>query len=297
MDNNFVLCASLRPLKSSLEPATSVGQGEDLTGGRNEAQRKRVQEPMPTTVLEPTSGSMDLRHLDELALLEDTYWWHVSKRRLVLSILADRFAPPARLIEGGVGGCGNLLAFRDAGYEVTGLDVLPEAIEHGRRRGLKNLYCHDLLQPWPVEEGSFDVAVLLDVLEHVADPVVMLRHACRALRPEGGIVVTVPAYPCLFGPWDEHLGHYRRYTMARLREDADAAGLQVRWLNYWNAFSLPAAIVVRYWQRRRSSGGVEFPRVRPGVNRCLLQIASIERQWLTRWRLPMGLSLVGVLMR
>jgi SAM-dependent methyltransferase len=240
---------------------------------------------------------MDLRHLDELALLEDTYWWHVSKRRLVVSILADRFPAPARLIEGGVGGCGNLLSFREAGYDVAGLDILPEAIEHGHRRGLQNLYCHDLLRPWPVEECSFDVAVLLDVLEHVADPVTMLLHACRALRPGGGIVVTVPAYPWLFGPWDEQLGHYRRYTMAHLREDAEAAGLQVGWLNYWNAFSLPAAIAIRYWQRARGSGGVVFPRVRPIMNRCLLQLASIEQRWLARRRLPMGLSLVGVLLR
>jgi len=245
---------------------------------------------------ESNPGSMDLRHLDDLALLEDSYWWHVSKRQLILTLLA-RYAPSGRLIEGGVGGCGNLLAFRSTGYDVTGLDILPEAIEYGRRRGLENLFCHDLLQPWPVADSSFEVAVLLDVIEHVAEPVTLLTHAYRALRPGGVVVLTVPAYPWLFGPWDQQLGHHRRYTVKTLREQAAAAGFRVQWLTYWNAFSLPAAAVVRVWQRLRTQGGVEFPRVRPMVNRTLLRIASTERRWLKTWRLPFGLSLVGVLTR
>ncbi len=46
---------------------------------------------------------MEAAHLTELIELEDSYWWHVAKRRLVVELLR-RYAPPAGLlVEGGVG--------------------------------------------------------------------------------------------------------------------------------------------------------------------------------------------------
>jgi len=45
------------------------------------------------------------------------------------------------------------------------------------------------------------------------------------------------------------LGHYRRYSKRLLRDHAHEAGLRVEWLSYWNAFTLPAAIVVRLLER------------------------------------------------
>jgi SAM-dependent methyltransferase len=195
-----------------------------------------------------------------------------------------------------VGGCGNLSAFQRAGYEVAGLDILPDAARYGERRGVSSVFCHDLSQPWPLAEASADVVVLLDVLEHVPDPALVLRHARRVLSANGGVVLTVPAYPWLFGPWDRQLGHYRRYTPTRLREDADGAAFHVRWFSYWNSFSLMPALAMRLWERCcASSSRGEFPRVSPWTNRMLTRFAAAERWWLGRRRLPLGLSLVGVL--
>jgi SAM-dependent methyltransferase len=241
---------------------------------------------------------MDPRHLQELSALEDTYWWHVGKRRLVLSLLRQHFPAARKIVEGGVGGCGNLAALQGAGFQVVGLDLLPEAVECGRQRGLSAVHCHDLSQPWPADTREADVVLMLDVLEHVADPALVLRHAAEILRADGGVIVTVPAYPWLYGPWDEQLGHYRRYTAEQLRDDARAASLNVRWLSHWNVFSLPAALALRMWQRWRSDEAQQTPEVplfSPAVNRFLLSLAGMERRWLTRRRLPAGLSLVGVL--
>jgi hypothetical protein len=173
---------------------------------------------------------VDPAHLEELIALEDTYWWHVSKRRLVMGLLEREFAPPGRLVEGGVGSGRDLLEFDRAGYRSTGYDAMPESVENARGRGL-DVARHDLEQPWPVADASVDVAVLLDVLEHMANP------------------LTVPAYPCLHGDWDRALGHHRRYTARMLRAQAAQAGLSVERVTHWNAFSLPAALAVRGIQR------------------------------------------------
>ncbi|MBW3543386.1 MAG: class I SAM-dependent methyltransferase [Planctomycetes bacterium] len=241
---------------------------------------------------------MDIAHLSELAELEDGYWWHIAKRRLVEGLLTRHFPPPGLLVEGGIGASRNLVAFRDAGYEVAGFDVLEEAVAYARRHGLENAQVHDLGEPWPVEAESANAVVLLDVLEHVADPVRVLSHARSALKTGGGVVCTVPACPWLFGDWDRRLGHHRRYTANLLREHAREAGFSVRWLNHWNAFTLPAAVVVRGFQRLFPRGrAAEFPRVSWTTNAVLKGMARAERSLLNALPLPFGLSLVGVLVK
>jgi SAM-dependent methyltransferase len=240
--------------------------------------------------------AMGSDHLDELIALDDSYWWHVAKRKLVARLLAAHFPPPGRVVEGGFGSGGNLREFRRLGYAVQGLDVLPEAVEHARRNGFDQVHQHDLTQPWPLEPESARAVVLLDVLEHLADPVAALRHAARVLEPGGGVIVTVPAYPRLYGPWDEQLGHYRRYTARVLRSQAAEASLKVERITHWNSFTLPAAAAVRTLERwRPARQGSEFPRVPAWINRLLLGCARVERWWLERCRVPAGLSLVGVL--
>lgn len=238
---------------------------------------------------------MDATHLDELIELEDSYWWHAAKRRLVVDLLAAHAPPPGLVVEGGIGSARNLLEFQSLGYEVAGLDLMPEAVAHARQRGLDNVHEHDLTEVWPITEYSARAVVLLDVIEHVPDPVATLRHARRALAEGGTLFVTVPAYPWLYSHWDKLLGHYRRYTTAMLREHAESAGFHPVFLSHWNSFTLPAACAVRTYERIFPAGEkAEFPRVSPLANRVLQRLASAERWWLRRTGVPAGLSLVGV---
>jgi SAM-dependent methyltransferase len=246
--------------------------------------------------IETAPSPMDSAHLDELIALEDTYWWHVAKRELVTEIVHKQFPPPGRLVEGGIGSARNLLAFEQMGYHVTGFDVMSDAVEHAKGRGIEDVDVLDLQTDWGLPADSVHVVLLLDVLEHIADPVAALRRAADVLDPQGGVIVTVPAYPFLMSDWDHKLGHYRRYTKDMLRQQADRAGLRVDWFTHWNAFTLPPAIVVRTFERlfpRRN--GTEFPRVSPTVNRLLVRFARMERWLLQRTGVPFGLSLVGVL--
>lgn len=239
---------------------------------------------------------MDPKHLEELIAVERSYWWHVSKRELIIEVLRRHFPAPARLVEGGIGGGANLLAFRDLGYSVSGFDLMPEAVAHCQRLGLDDVRVLDLHQPWTIANGPARVVVLLDVIEHVEHPAKVLANAASTLDDQGGIVVTVPAIPALMGPWDRMLGHYRRYSRAMLREHAREAGLKVAWLSHWNSFTLPPALVVRTLEKLGRRGrGAEFPAVSPTVNATLIAMARAERQLITRTGLMTGLSLVGVL--
>jgi SAM-dependent methyltransferase len=64
---------------------------------------------------------------------------------------------------------------------------------------------------------TFDSILYADVLEHIEDDAAELERAYSRLRPGGYLVVVGPAHPRLFSPFDESVGHYRRYTTESLR--------------------------------------------------------------------------------
>ena len=60
-------------------------------------------------------------------------------------------------------------------------------------------------------EDVFDSIVYIDVLEHIEDDRTEVRHAAAHLREGGTLIVLAPAHQWLFTPFDEAIGHHRRY--------------------------------------------------------------------------------------
>ncbi len=89
-------------------------------------------------------------------------------------------------------------------------------------------------------EGQFDTALMVNVLEHVPDPVIALRNLYSALMPGGKAVILVPQHPALYGSLDEVLEHRERYTPEKLRGDLEAAGFQVQSMRDFNRTSVPS---------------------------------------------------------
>ncbi len=72
---------------------------------------------------------------------------------------------------------------------------------------------------------SFDVLGAFEVLEHLADDSGALDAWVRWVRPGGHVIVSVPAHQHRFGPWDEAVGHFRRYSRRGLHDLMAGAGL------------------------------------------------------------------------
>jgi len=87
-------------------------------------------------------------------------------------------------------GCGQgELAFlaKKRGHRVTGLDLYPPKFE------LDEFIQGDISEGLTVAaDRQFDVIVLADVLEHMSDPLSLLREAKRHLKPRGRLLVSVP---------------------------------------------------------------------------------------------------------
>src|SRR4029079_8261144 len=95
-----------------------------------------------------------------------------------------------RLLDVGCGTGATAAALREFG-RVTAADFSPLALERCRRRGLTELIparAEDL----PLQDGSIDVIVATDIIEHVDDDLAALREFRRVLCAGGHAVISVP---------------------------------------------------------------------------------------------------------
>jgi SAM-dependent methyltransferase len=121
-----------------------------------------------------------------------------------------------RLVDLGCGTVPLYEAYRPLVREITCVDW------GGSRHGAKYRDVdHDLNEPLPFADASFDTAVLSDVLEHVRAPELLLREIRRILAPGGRLLMNVP-----FLYWLHEQPHdYFRYTEHALRLLVERAGL------------------------------------------------------------------------
>ncbi len=128
-------------------------------------------------------------------------------------------------------GCGSGLALgvaRAFGWQVAGIEIDGPAAEKARRFS-DEVYVGDILAA-PFPSGGFDVVGASHVLEHVTDPLGVLRRMLDWLAPGGLLIVEVPNAgglgATLFGrswrPLDlpRHLSHFTRESLTRVVEHA-----------------------------------------------------------------------------
>lgn len=92
-----------------------------------------------------------------------------------------------------------------------------------------------------LSRGGFDAILYLDVLEHIGDDRGEMRRAAALLNPGGSLIVLSPAHSCLFSPFDEAVGHFRRYDRKSLRAAAPP-GLHECNMEYLDSCGLLASL-------------------------------------------------------
>jgi SAM-dependent methyltransferase len=132
----------------------------------------------------------------------------------------------------------------------------------------------------------FDSVVYIDVLEHVEDDRGEMQRAFDRLRPGGRLVVLAPAHQSLYSPFDQAIGHFRRYDARSLAGVAPAGAAQ-EVMSYLDSAGLFASLANKLLLKRSmpTKGQIAF------WDGVLVRVSRVIDP-LVRYRL--GKSLLGV---
>ena len=257
-------------------------------------------EAMNNTVATSLPKEMQSHHYPLVYEVEEKHWWYVGRRRiiacLVERICATSNNPNPSILDVGCGTGANLKMLAAYG-QAEGVDISPQAVDFCRERGLDSVRL-GAIEHLPYESNSFDLVTALDVVEHLDDDVAGLREMRRVLRPDGRLLVFVPAFMFLWGVQDDVSNHRRRYTLPKLLSAVEAAGFSIEWSSYANiSFFLPVLLVRSVMRWLRLSAATEYGINIPPLNGPFSRLFAAERFVLKRGKLPFGVSAVCIARR
>lgn len=191
-------------------------------------------------------------------------------------------------------------------------DSLPDAITVGvdinynslsrikDRVGADTVLVNADIRALPFKE-SFDMAMALDILEHVDDDALALDMIYRSCKKGALLIMTVPATPSMYGRFDRLAFHKKRYSAEELRKKLEKAGFSVKKLSYFISILFPLIYLYRKLRElfvRRdqdvSIADMAETRTVPFVNGLCMATMIAESIMISRLDLPFGSSIVAL---
>lgn len=196
----------------------------------------------------------------------------------------------SRLLDVGCGGGDSLVRMKSLGWDAEGVDVDPSAVATARARGA-TVHQGDLASArYP--DNTFDAIYVSHVVEHVHDPVGLLRECRRVLKVAGTLVVLTPnvdswGHRRFGGAWHgldppRHLMLFRRETLEQV---VTAAGLQIRRLTTTTRGATSVWLRSNQIRRGRPITLAEITGARPWLSALPYQTAQ---EWWLRFNPEIG---------
>jgi SAM-dependent methyltransferase len=198
-----------------------------------------------------------------------------------------------RVLETGCG-VGNFTRHLTDRELVVSMDVVEECVDRARAHfaGHPNMQfrCLDVQDPRFLDLKTLraDTVVCLNVLEHVRDDRLALKHMHHVLAPGGRAIFLLPAFESLYGPIDQNLGHFRRYSKSSWRKMAEEVGFRVTHLRYFNFMGFFGWWSNAHILRRQTQSAFQIDL----FERLAVPVESFLESWMEP---PVGQSIFTVL--
>lgn len=236
---------------------------------------------------------------DALPDLEQGHFWFDNRNALIVWAVRRYFPEARTFLEVGCGTgqvTGALLAALPH-LRFTASEAFLEGllVARSKARGAELVQAVVERLPW---EAEFDLVGAFDVLEHVTDHVAAAHQIARAIKPGGGVIVTVPQHRWLWSPLDDYSRHQRRYTRGELVSLLEGAGFAIERVSSFVSLLLPVLLASRLAQQGRPVDAAREYRIGPVTNGLGAAALKVERGLIRAGlSFPAGGSLLAVARR
>jgi 2-polyprenyl-3-methyl-5-hydroxy-6-metoxy-1,4-benzoquinol methylase len=190
------------------------------------------------------------------------FWWKV--RRDVVDALIEQRAGRRSLEVLDIGcGTGVTLERLADRHSVTGLEASPVAVANSV---LDGRILNATVETAVLDSSTYDVVLMMDVLEHLDDPMLALRRAADWSREDGLLIASVPAHRWLWTSHDDINEHRARYNKSTLTRMLIAGGWEPVLVRYVFALLVPPKVIQVALER----SGINREAGRPSIPHPLL---------------------------
>ncbi|WP_108522920.1 methyltransferase domain-containing protein [Bradyrhizobium algeriense] len=179
----------------------------------------------------------------------ERHYWHRARSAIVKSYVHAFCGLSDTLLEIGAARGHYVSVLRKAGFDAYGCD-------------LGDPWVHEEARPFVFTKTDFaDVdkelrdrvttVLLLDVLEHIEQPVTFIESIFRALPALRSLIIALPARQELWSNFDEHYRHFLRYDVTELRKLALRSRLSIKSYSYFfHALYVPTLLLKTLGMKR-----------------------------------------------
>lgn len=237
-------------------------------------------------------------HYEMIRKSKIAFWWFLGRRDLFTNILGDHIKAPVNMaVDIGCGPGTNETLYPLFAKNWLALDHSKESFKGRDTKNGSLILLADVLN-LPVKSGSAELCLMLDVLEHIDDEQRVLSEIHRILRNDGLILISVPAFNCLWSYHDEQAGHKKRYRKKGLQSVCEESGFEILGHYYFNTLLFIPIFLIRKFLRILPQGKKTLemnlsPKYFDKLFCFILKLENFVN--LKLFKLPFGTSIVALL--
>ena len=229
--------------------------------------------------------------------IESSHFWHVTSRELILFFVKKYISTEKLILDIGCSSGDLLIKLKDNHYSnLYGIDSSKNAINNCKEKNLNDV---QIMNASKLEfpDNHFDCIIASNIIEHIEDDNSTIIEWHKKLKPNGILIIMVPAFSWLWSTHDEKNHHFRRYSKKIfLHLLHNFNNIKV---SYWNfflfipfcLFCIIDRVTKKYLNINQSK---TISKINPFINWLIIQLLRIENSWLKKASLPIGVSLFSV---
>lgn len=226
---------------------------------------------------------------------EENHFFYTIIHKLVL-IFISKYSIKSRSLKILDAGCGTgLLAKKMEIYgNVYAVDLNQEALIFSKKRNLKYLKKASISR-LPFIDNFFDVITCIDVLYHKnVDDQKALQEFKRVLKPQGILIIKVPAFDWLRGNHDIIVETKKRYKKQEIEILLRDANFNIIRISYFFAIIFPFIFTKRLMDKFNKNITSEVGSLPFLLNKLFFFLTNFELAILSKYNLPFGVSVISV---